>query len=394
MDARTLRAWRAHRQGLDGSTSNASPAAVLSQSGWARSVGGVGPYLTLFARAGTSRSEADAAVAALEIHELPSARGCTYVVPAADFALALTLADAVSGREFRGAEEFGVTRKEMDRLERAVLDALQKGPASPEELREAAGGAVRSLGPDATKKGFGTTLPIALGELQTRGAIRRVPVNGRLDQQRYKYARWDPSPLAKSSLSFDEACTELARRYFTWVGPARLAEFQWFSGLSGKAAKAAAAPLTLAAVGVEGYLLHEADVEAYQSFVAPTRPIYRLVSSLDALTAHRREVRSLLDEGDYERAVFSSRGKMVAGRLSDLPSHAIVDRGRLVGMWEYDAEAERIVWVSFGVRDKALAAEVARTEQYVRADLGDARSFSLDSPRSRAPRLAWLARGA
>ena len=59
MDDAKLRAWWWQRQGLDGSLRGASPAAVLERSGWARSVGGVGPYLTLFARAGTSREAAD-----------------------------------------------------------------------------------------------------------------------------------------------------------------------------------------------------------------------------------------------------------------------------------------------------------------------------------------------
>jgi len=70
---------------------------VLNEAGWARSVGGANPYLTLFARAGLGRAAVDAAVAALEIHELPSARGCTYVVPAGDFALALTVGQAFGG---------------------------------------------------------------------------------------------------------------------------------------------------------------------------------------------------------------------------------------------------------------------------------------------------------
>src|SRR5438093_6560331 len=93
MDTSKIRAWWAWRQGLDGSLAGKSPAEVLERTGWARSVGGVGPYLTLFARAGTSRQAADAAVAKLAIHELPSVRGCTYVVPAPDFALALTAAE-------------------------------------------------------------------------------------------------------------------------------------------------------------------------------------------------------------------------------------------------------------------------------------------------------------
>ena len=40
--------------------------------------------------------------------------------------------------------------------------------------------------------------------------------------------------------------------------------------------------------------------------------------------------------------------------------------------------------------NKALKQAVAQTEQYVREQLGDARSFSLDSPKSRAPRIAAL----
>ena len=35
---------------------------------------------------------------------------------------------------------------------------------------------------------------------------------------------------------------------------------------------------------------------------------------------------------------------------------------------------------------------VERTERFVRDDLGDARSFSLDSPKSRAPRIEALGR--
>src|SRR5690242_9517236 len=109
-----LRAWWWHRQGLDGSLRGASPAEVLERSGWARSVGGVGPYLTLFARARTSREDADAAVRALGIHELPTARGCTYVVPNADFALGLTVGRDFGGADLKTAAKLGVTGQEID----------------------------------------------------------------------------------------------------------------------------------------------------------------------------------------------------------------------------------------------------------------------------------------
>jgi hypothetical protein len=91
MNDSLLRAWWAHRQGLDGSSSGQSAATILATTGWARSVAGIGPYLTLFSRGGLRREAVDAAVAATDIHELPTARGCTYVLPAADYALGLKL---------------------------------------------------------------------------------------------------------------------------------------------------------------------------------------------------------------------------------------------------------------------------------------------------------------
>lgn len=392
MDETKLRAWWWHRQGLDGSLRGHTPAEVLARSGWARSVGGVGPYLTLFARAGTTRADADAAVAALHVHELPAARGCTYVLPAQDFALGLAVGDGFRDGEMRTAERLGVTRAEIDALCDAVLAALERGGTlDPEGIRAATGDRSRSLGEAGKKKGLTTTLPIALGRLQAQGEIRRVPVNGRLDQQRYAYVRWTPSPLAAHALSGAEARTELARRYFGWVGPATSGEFQWFSGLGVKAAREALAPLALVPVedGSDRWLL-PGDVDAWRTFEAPSAPQYALVGSLDAIAAARRDVRSLLDDADRARGVLVDDGKeRPAGDLSDLPSHAILDRGRLIGLWEFDADARTIAWGTFDRRrDAALEDAVAATEAFVRDQLGDARSFSLDSPRSRAPRVA------
>src|SRR5579871_2214388 len=248
MDQSKIRAWYAHRQGLDGSLDGKSAAEVLGRTGWARSVGGTGPYLTLFSRAGLSREEVDASVAKLEIHELPAARGCTYVLPASDFALGLTVGNGFSD-EMKTAQKLGVTEKEIDKLCGAVIAGLARGPLDPEGLRAATGRAVRNLGAAGKKKGLTTTLPVALGNLQSSGDIRRIPLNGRLDQQRYKYAIWRPNPLKGFKLSREDAFTELARRYFAWIGPATVAEFQWFSGLGVKGAQTALEPLKLEALG-------------------------------------------------------------------------------------------------------------------------------------------------
>ena len=387
-----LRAWWSHRQGLNGRLDGSSPAEVLEQTGWARSVGGSAPYLTLFARAGTAREAADTAVAKTEIHELPAARGCTYVVPSNDFALALKAGAGFADGEMKVAYKLGVTDKEVDKLCDSVLKALGKGPLDPEGIREGTGGASRSLGEEGKKKGLTTTLPLALGKLQASGEIRRVPVNGRLDQQRYRYTIWRPNPLAKCKMTPEEVSTELARRYFTWIGPATLKEFQWFSALPVKAAKAAVESLKLETLDGER-MMPCADREQFESFKILKQAQYALVSSIDGLSLLRRGVENLADEATLKQVAKVTGVDLSRGTL-DLPGHQIFDRGKLVGLWEYDTEAESIAWVAFVAKNKDLERAVTRMEEYVRVQLGDARSFSLDSPKSRAPRIAALRKAA
>jgi len=370
-----LRAWWSHRQGLDGSLAGKSAADVLESAGWVRGLGGVAPYLALFARAGISREDADAAAAKLQIHELPAARGCTYIVPAKDFALALQAGAPFEAAEMRTAAKLGVTEKEIAKLCEAVIKALEKEPLDPEGIREATGKASRSLGEEGKKKGVTTTLPLALGMLQASGDIRRVAINGRFDQQRYRYALWRPNPIGKLKMAAEQINTELARRFFTWAGPATVAEFQTFSTLNGKAARTAMEPLKLAAVEGDRFLMPQHRDE-FESFKAPRQPQYVLASIIDGLHLFRGDVQQLLEQGDFD-------GK-------ELTSHPIYDRGRVAGLWEFDMDRNEIAWCSFAGKNKDLEKAVAKTEEFTRAQLGDARGYALDSIKSRAPRIAAI----
>ena len=75
------------------------------------------------------------------------------------------------------------------------------------------------------------------------------------------------------------------------------------------------------------------------------------------------------------------------GGLADLSSNAILDRGTVVGLWEFDPESSSLVGLTFRNANRPLRECIAKTEGYVRDQLGDARSFSLDSPKSRLPRI-------
>jgi hypothetical protein len=159
-----------------------------------------------------------------------------------------------------------------------------------------------------------------------------------------------------------------------------------------KTTKQAVEPLGLvpAEPGSDRLLLPD-DAAAFKTFEPPASPQYVLVSSLDPITANRREMQSLIDAKDRERQVVVDATAKPVGGLVDLPSHAILDRGQIIGLWEFDVDSGSIVWATFGrKKDKGLDAAIEETQAYVRDQLGDARSYSLDSPKSRAARIESL----
>src|SRR2546423_2735242 len=393
MDTAKLRAWWWAKQGLDGSLQGRSGRDALLKIGWARSVGGANPYITIFSRTGQSRDATDKEAGKAEIHELPSARGCTYVLPKEDFALALKLAQGQGeGAEIAIAKKFlKVTDKELDRLAQATIKALTKAPLDPKEIKDKVGDAARSLGEEGKKRGMSSTLPMVLGRLQTRGEIRRVPQEGRLDRQRYKYMLWKPNPLEKFKLEYPQVLTEIAKKYFRWMGPASVAHFQWFTGVSGKVAKEALEPLKLKPIEPGSELLIFADeLDALHNYKAPKQPVYNLIAGLDSLFLLRRDLAPHIEEQDMGRRMASQKGEVPMRSLVDIECNAIVDRGRLIGYWEYDPTEEEIVSVSFIERNDALNKAIRETEDFIRGQLEDCRSFSLDSPESRRPKLKLL----
>ncbi|WP_411734680.1 DNA glycosylase AlkZ-like family protein [Paeniglutamicibacter sp.] len=387
-----LRAWSWHRQGLDGSLAGCDSAAVLDRVGWARSIGGANSYLTLFARAGIRRPEADAALAAQQIHELPTARGCTYVLPAKDYAWGLQMGHASAEAAVKVLMRLGVEREEVEQLAEDVLQVMLRARGTAEQaldprgLKEILGDKVRSMGEEGKKKGASTTLPAALGLLQTDGLIRRVPVNGRLDQQRYSYVVWE---LPASGESDEAVRTRMLERFLGWTGGATLGQIRWFTAFTVAQAKKALAATGAVevptAAGDVLWMLPE-DVDELAGFEVPDTEDIQLLSGSDSLVLLRRNAADLFDDTGT-RAVQGMSGSALAADLSD---HPIVDRGRIIGLWQYDPDSARIAWWTFEPESAGVLSRIGQIEEWITADLGDFRSFSLDSPKSRAKNIARL----
>ena len=239
MDAEKFRSWVFARQGLE-SRSFGSGRDTLVKAGWQRSVGGVSPYLAIRARSGEGRGEVDSLAANLELFELPTARSCTYVVPKDHFALGLACGRNFSAIQPKSLQpgNWGATDSEIETLKEAVIQgAIQRSALSPADMKPHLGDKVRNFGEEGKKKGLTTSLPLALSLLQTEGRIRRKPVNGRFDVQRYTYELWNP-PLANLP-SDEEVAFALALLYFNWMGAATLKEFRDFCLFPAKLTKAA-----------------------------------------------------------------------------------------------------------------------------------------------------------
>ena len=98
----------------------------------------------------------------------------------------------------------------------------------------------------------------------------------------------------------------------------------------------------------------------------------------------------LLSPEGQRQSVHAEKGCQQLGSLCDLPSNAILKDGEIVGLWEYDPERSSIAWMPFVKPDAAMKESVARLEAFIRDQLGDARSFSQDSPKRRLPRIEAL----
>ncbi len=386
-----IRAYLAHRQGLL-EFSTKSNREVLREVGWVRSVGGHNVYITLLSRNQSTKAQTEQDAKNHEIYEFASARGCTYFLPQDDFQVGIKTGqgfnDASSLRTAKN--KLGFTDDDLAALNQGILKALKNGPLDTNGIKKELGDLVMNFGELGKKVGQTTSLSLGLLSLQAIAQIRRVPKGWALEAQSYEYELFENSPNVGDSYSKDQAYADLAERYWNWIGLANMSHFQWFSGLGVGAAKKAAEGLNLVPIEGTDLLIHADLVDDYRRFEVPAKPVYRLITNLDGLFLHRREIQSLIDPADKGRQVPAEKGTGSLLKAQDLHNHAIIDRGRIVGLWEFEQHSGSLVYALFVPMNDALQAEIRRTEAFIRDQLGDCRCFSLDSPKSRQPAIDQL----
>ncbi|MCO4764218.1 MAG: winged helix DNA-binding domain-containing protein [Myxococcales bacterium] len=374
----------------------ASPAEILSRSGWIRTLGGAEAYLGLAARAeGCTTSTVNASVAVREIQISPTVRGCIYLVPGEDARLCLWIAERNSRRRnARDLEKVGVSAAELDTLGVAVLEAVAQEPVTTVALRKLLpNGLIRSLGAVGKKIGMTSTLPPALRRLEFRGELVRQPVGDRLDSERYAWAIPARNPLERGPAPTLGA---LADRYLRWAGPATRKGFAAWSGLSQADAKAGLAEAGAVAVEVEGLgACFMSPIRLAQP--APREPaVVSWLPAMDGLFALRQQCSVVVDPAGHDVAIAIFGGRGGAARLGDAKvplSRTLCLGGRVVGLWEVDpatlkVQEQRFAPVPQGALSR-MGTDAAAIEQ-IFAELGHGRAFSLDKDARLTARLEMV----
>jgi hypothetical protein len=380
-------AW-AHGQGLH-ARGDLSLAKTAAATGWLRTIGGAEAYLALVARSSKATVKSvHAAVKKGALCVVPSVRGCMYLVPKADVPLSLAVAAAQSDKRMaRDLEKAGSSLDEVDGLAKDILKRL-KVPTETRALSAALPeGLVRSLGPAGKKVGLTTTLPSALRRLEFAGRIARVPVDDRLDHERYA---WTATGTVAKPLELEAAHDALAKRFFQWAGPATRKEFASWTGLNQTEAKAAIERGAFDCVQVEE--LGEAFVLAGSKPAAVGKPAVALIPALDNLFAMRLSSAMLLESEHrgFTVATFGRGREAPIGECGQPLDRTLQRGGRVFGTWGYDPATGECEAHPFKGSPKAAAQAAARglTEvQSVFKALGHGRATSIDTEAQLIERL-------
>ena len=253
---------------------------------------------------------------------IPGMRGSAFLAPtesaAMVFASARLSAAQVAKRLQRGGMDAARYASAADRVVAAAAT-----PRLPRELEEAAGVS-------------GMEMSVLLRTLRFDGRlVARAEGSLRAANLRWVATEaWVPGALEVADP--DAAAVALARAYLSGYGPARVADFTWWTGLPKGVAARALVEVDTIDVG-EGLLLHRGDEAAFGS-VPAVRNTVDLLPKWDAYTmGHAPDGRRRFIHPDNQPLAYVRKGVVAPGQPNiGLPGDGypvVLVGGEAVGTW-------------------------------------------------------------
>ena len=216
---------------------------------------------------------------------------------------------------------FGITRSNLEALNRAIADALRPGPMTQRELRDE----LKPLFTAKLRKLADKSWSIQIfRSALVEGLICYGPERGK-DATFVRVSTWLPK---LRSISEYKAKQELLRRYLRVYGPATVQDFARWAGYPISEAKEVWNSVNeeLAEISVEaapGWILRS-DIEtlAQSKFNAP---VLRLLPAFDSFLLGHADKRHLVDRRHYKQ-VYRNQGWI---------SPVVLLNGRVIGIWSH-----------------------------------------------------------
>ena len=364
---------------------------LVAATGWLRTLGGIDAWLALRERRGDfHRADGDEAVLERRLQVLPAVRGCIYLVPSAHAALALRVAaEAQRGRLERELERAGTSRSEVEETGSAILATLAAEPLTADALRRMLpAAALRSLGDRGKKVGLSSLLPPALRLLEWEGRIERRLAGGRLDSERYLWGLRSGAAATLdrgSPAAREDALVEI---FFRHAGPAPIAAFAAWAGLTLRQSTAAVARSPLRPVAIEGiaattYMPAAGVGELGAS--PPPSPEPRFLGFEDNFLVLHGGPGLYTDVRHHARPmeVWGSSKRTTLGAAKHVVLRTLFEGDRLSGFWEFDPRRSEVTWATLdpcpAARRRRIAAQAEALTAFIRDEAGHGKCGAIDS---------------
>lgn len=378
-----------HRQFLDRPFESNDPLDLVNAIGWIYSPGCSTPYLSLWARLLSFKPEQLNALVfdQRKLVQLETLRGCTMLVPRNQAAVALRIRSRTYTELAKQArQQMPVTDAEMDKLKTKLIEELEGGSKSAEQLQAAVPrNLLKDFGPELKRIGFVNSLSLALNLLKEEGRIIKIQTRRRLDSTEYSYVLLSQllPEIDPFAMRNDEAWARLAAQYFKAESPARAKDFAWWAGINVTDAIKGIEEVKpkLVPIAVEGskdeYLIPEPDLHDFYTFSPQSSP-FNLIPYRDIYLKGQREIVDRFLRVEHADKPFS-RWK---GKLINDPIATIVRDGQVVGVWEWNESTANIDLILFESTpkpvEKAIRKRADALADFIRRDLGQTRLHGLD----------------